>query len=535
MRDKEEFLNMTADEIIENQKEYFTIILNPQFFSDVSEWADFKVKIEETMRKSRKLSYYRDLYKFYETKYNQMVCEQMNASIPHFMQQINTNKGVKYVFNSSLYLEHFRSSHHYFIGDNGSQVYLYKNGYYKKTSAQEIRYICDQDVFDFSEDARTPRNSADFYELLLHTDTIINVSEDISADYINFKNGLLDFRTFKLIPHSPDILTVHQIPCNWDPSDISTPIFDKYLDDLTEGDEETKIFLMTWMGLIISNVSSRHFKKALMMVGESNSGKSKIKELTEAIIGEENCAQKDLKQLEERFATADVYDKRLCGVTDMKTLDIDDLPVFKQATGGDLINVEKKGEKSFAARFDCFFWFTCNKLPRIKRDDVATYNRLIILECNNVIPEEKRDSELVKKMVDKELPGILFRCLVLAQDVVKHNYKLPIPTKAQNRLRQYIVDNNPVSEFLKNYTEPLRPNQNRSDGIEVSRFARVFDEWNKRGRKVTPQQRNKAISEYFCIPENEVIYRSHGGRYYPFSMNEDGKELKYYGTDVTDY
>lgn len=438
----------------------------------------------------------------------------------------------RYSVNPALYLEHFKATQSYFIGGNGSQVYLYKDGCYQAVKPQEVKYIFDKDVERYAKEAKTIRSCNEFYEMLLHTDKIIDISEDIDTDYINFKNGLLNFETFKLEPHKPEVITVNQIPCNWEtsPDILSTPVFDKYLNDLFGDDDETKEFIQTFMGLIISNVPSRHFKKCLLMVGKPDTGKSQIRALTEKIIGERNAASMDLKQLEDRFGTAGMYNKRLCGCTDMKRLDIDELPVFKQATGGDLINVEHKGQDVFATRFCGYFWFTCNELPRIRRNDQATYNRLVIVECNNVIPPDRRDTTLLDKMV-RELPGIVYKCVAMAQMVVKNGYRLPIPHKSEQLVRQYIIDNNPVSEFLRNYAVPLNQDQKPSDGIEVQRFARVFDEWNSKGPRITPIQRNRAIADFYNIPFDNVIYRSNGCRYYPFTLNEDGKELKFYGCD----
>lgn len=435
-----------------------------------------------------------------------------------------TGAAIEYKINPAIYLEEFKLQHRYFIGDDGSKVYLYKDGYYQPMKQQQIKYIFDKDIERIDIKAKSTKAVNEFYDMLLHTDKIVNIQEESATNYINFQNGLLNFDTFEFTEHTPDIITVNQIPCKWNGKESETPVFDKYLSDLFEEDEETKVFIQTFMGLIISNVPSRYFKKSLLMVGKPDTGKSQLRALTEKIIGERNAAAIDLKQLEKPHGTSGMYNKRLCGCSDMKSIDIEELPVFKQATGGDLFDIEPKFGDHFSARFNGFFWFTCNKLPRIKQHDQATYNRFIIIECNNVIPPEKRDKKLLDKLT-AEIPGIVYKCLQLARSVVNNGYELHIPPQSDKLVEEYMLDNDPLSEFLKMYTEKLSADQKRSDGMECRDFETVFNIWNKGGRKYSPQERNETISDYMHIDRSTVIYKAHGHRYLPFVLNEEGQDL----------
>ena len=54
----------------------------------------------------------------------------------------------------------------------------------------------------------------------------------------------------QLEPHNEDILITRQVPCNWSDKEQETPYFDKYLNDLADGDQSTKYFLLQFMGCI---------------------------------------------------------------------------------------------------------------------------------------------------------------------------------------------------------------------------------------------------------------------------------------------
>lgn len=52
-------------------------------------------------------------------------------------------------------------------------------------------------------------------------------------------------------------------------------------------------------------------KKGVFMVGDGDTGKSQLKALTERLLGQGNYTGIDLKELESRFGTANIYNKQL--------------------------------------------------------------------------------------------------------------------------------------------------------------------------------------------------------------------------------
>lgn len=209
---------------------------------------------------------------------------------------------------------------------------------------------------------------------------------------INFSNGLLNIDTMELMPHSPEVLSAIQLPCNWTGKVVATPVFDRFLDTLTTGNKETQELLMQFIGVCISNVKGWRMKKALFMVGAGDTGKSQLKSLTELLLGKGNYVAMDLGEIEARFGTSNIYGKRLAGSSDMSFMTVDELKTFKKCTGGDSIFAEFKGKNGFEFVFGGVFWFCMNRTPRFGGDDGEwVYNRIMQVECNNVIPLEKQD------------------------------------------------------------------------------------------------------------------------------------------------
>jgi phage/plasmid-associated DNA primase len=148
--------------------------------------------------------------------------------------------------------------------------------------------------------------------------------DDLNAkeDLINFQNGLLHINESNatLVPHSPDILSTIQIPCSWTGRETPTPVFDRYMHTLTNGDAAIEQLLLEFIGVCISNVKGWRMKKALFLVGDGDTGKSQLKSLVEGLLGKGNFIGIDLKEIESRFGTGAIYNTRLAGSSDMSFL-----------------------------------------------------------------------------------------------------------------------------------------------------------------------------------------------------------------------
>lgn len=76
--------------------------------------------------------------------------------------------------------------------------------------------VIKQHIVDYDEHLVKTHTLNEVYELLL-TDNFFVSEEELNADetIINFQNGLLHLPDMKLLPHSPDVYSSIQIPCDW--------------------------------------------------------------------------------------------------------------------------------------------------------------------------------------------------------------------------------------------------------------------------------------------------------------------------------
>lgn len=123
---------------------------------------------------------------------------------------------------------------------------------------------------------------------------------DACETLINFSNCLLrvEARDVTTVPHTPTVYSTIQIPCRWTGKPSPTPVFDRYLHTLTNGDTALQQLLLEFIGACISNVKGWRMKKSLFLVGDGDTGKSQLKSLVERLLGKENFIGIDLKEIE---------------------------------------------------------------------------------------------------------------------------------------------------------------------------------------------------------------------------------------------
>lgn len=405
--------------------------------------------------------------------------------------------------------------------------YYYIDGYYKLMSDDEMNGLIKSLI------PLELQSSKIYSEVrrLLYSDLKYIKMKELNSDenIINFNNGVLHLDTMELKPHSPRHLSTIRIPCNY-VENVPTPensYFEKYLDDLTEKDEELKQLLLEIIGLTISNVKGYRTKKALFMVGKGNTGKSQIKIFLKSLLGEDNTSEIDLKQLEDKFGKSQLLDKRLVGSNDMGYITIPALTVFKQATGGDSIYMEKKFKNGFSYTFNGFMWFCCNSLPKFGGDkEDWVYNRILITECNNVIPVEKQDKNLVSHLLE-EKDYIVSLAIKHLKKLIKNNYQFDIPKKCTEANKKYQVDNNSFLKFFDECTVARIPGVAIKDNCTKGKIFEVYKAWCKDNNKGYTEAKGEVRRLLEKMGKSTTIKTNGGQEYYIDFTLKDEVKLEY--------
>lgn len=423
-------------------------------------------------------------------------------------------------------------------------IYIYdKSGVYKLIQEREIHKIIKDFLEHYSEAVVSKSNIKEVYDLMITDMCSVNINEfNSNPKIINFMNGILNIDTLQLTPHDSSYLFNIQMPVNWNANFVEnpelalSPVFDKYLDTLTKGystkdAEDIKTVLLEVMGVVLSNVPGYKFKKALLVFGEGNTGKTQIRNLAISLIGEKNSAVVELADLETREGPSRAYGKRLIGSGDMKYGTAGQIATFKDVTGGETLPVRFLYKEAFSAKINGVFWFGANFLPLFGGDKGKwVYERFIPIRCKNVIPEEERDPDLLDKMlIEKE--AIVFKAVMAMREAVKRGYKYTIPESAKKDLEVYKTENNIIIEFFNEHCiklmpmpgEDWKPIDTKSDYTKAQIF-NSFSNWAKENYKCYPSRKDfeTTISEILGIPVEELSTRTACKRVYNgFDITEE--------------
>jgi len=362
----------------------------------------------------------------------------------------------------------------------GTEIrYIYKKGVYKPSADNDVRKIMLDYIEAYKYKLQSEIWAVDTARQLLDSKSPYIDHDSMNADesVINFQNGILNLFSMQFKPHTPELLSTIQIPCDWTGKQTPTPIFDRFIETLTSGDKSSAKLLLQYMGAVISNIDGAKFKKALFLVGDGNTGKSRISSILRRILGKENTSERSLKRLSERFGETAVYMKRLIFSSDLSFMKIDQMDRFKELTGGDTISVEFKNREPFDYRFKGLLLFSMNQLPRFGGDrGNHVYDRMLIIKCGQTIPEHLRDPCLEDKLFD-EREGIIFKCVTALLPVIANGCRFDVPEECKINIEEYKEQNSSVIEFWNECSEPCADGESCVNNSQL--FYSCFVIWSK--------------------------------------------------------
>src|SRR5262249_31236183 len=140
---------------------------------------------------------------------------------------------------------------------------------------------------------RFRRNHLDEISAYLRAE-LPTVGDTPAERYINCPNGLLEWRTAALLPHTPDVVTTNQIAVAWDPK-ARAPRFESFLREALAPDSVALVEELIGYALYSGNP----FRKAVMLLGPGGNGKSVLLRTTTKLLGDENVAAVPLQALGE--------------------------------------------------------------------------------------------------------------------------------------------------------------------------------------------------------------------------------------------
>lgn len=265
---------------------------------------------------------------------------------------------------------------------------------------------------------------------------------------LNLSNGMLSPKDKTFLDHESILYSTMRLPYEYK-EDASCDLWLKTLNEILENDKNKIEILQEFFGYCLTRDTKYH--KALLLLGESRSGKSTILSTLRAMIGENNCSSVPLKYIANPQCTSMLVNKLVNIDTDVSAKAVEFEAEFKTITSGEPLHSNQKYILPFDFIPFCKLIMAANIFPRITDHSSAFYNRLILVPCDRVFEPKEQNKDLPEQL-KSELSGIL-------------NWSLEGLNRIQERkgfkeydfmneaVKELEDDNNPINLFFDEHIE----------------------------------------------------------------------------------
>jgi putative DNA primase/helicase len=271
---------------------------------------------------------------------------------------------------------------------------------------------------------------------------------ETNRNLLPLQNGVLDTKTLTLSDYAPQHKFRWQLPYSYKP-DAKISIIKRWLWDVTNEDIETVQIIRAFTKIVLAGGDLQRF---LEVIGPGGTGKSTLIRLLIMLVGENNHAATDLKNLEQnRFEAATLYGKRLAVISDSSRYG-GEVSVLKAITGGDPVRHERKNQQqSGSFVFDGAVIIASNEA--IQSTDYSSglaRRRLPIMFRHKITDADKekwREVGGIENAMRTELPGLLNWVLSMTDDEI-HAAIGGIDKGLTRQQREHLVETNKLAAWL---------------------------------------------------------------------------------------
>lgn len=341
-------------------------------------------------------------------------------------------------FSFNRFGDHLIEKHH--VKKINGQLYIYENGVY----VPGHRAIEKAMLGEIPSLARARRN-----EVLDYLEVVCNTVLSLNADWIAFENGVYNIFDNTFSEFSPEHIITNKIRWNYNPGAYSKAA-DEMLNRVSCDDPQIRLLLEEMIGYCFYR--RNELRKAFILTGDGSNGKSTFLAVIQSLLGEENIASLDLKELGDRFKTAEMVGKLANIGDDISDEFISNSAIFKKLVTGERVSVEQKGRDPFEFNNYSKLVFSANDIPRIKDKSGAVLDRLVIVPFNAKFTVEKTG---FKSNIRRDLVGhadvmeYLINLGISGLKRILEKQQFTVSTKVQDELDDYRQRNNPILGFIR--------------------------------------------------------------------------------------
>lgn len=275
---------------------------------------------------------------------------------------------------------------------------------------------------------------------------------EMSNRYLCVKNGVYDFEEGVLKQHTPDIFLTFQIPHNYNPASLSSELVEKTYNEWMSFPGERKLE-EELSG--ISLIDSTRYQKAVIIYGPKSNGKSSYLNLKKKLFGKENCADIGLDKFSDKYAPAELENKKINVAGEIPGGRIDDIAAtnFKKATGGDSYRLEKKYKDGHSTKLSCMHWFSANDMPKFEDETGAIARRIVPLPFYNTFEAGNNVLDIVEQFTESDIEYLLNRYIEGAKRIITNKGQFSYCEESVNLTEALIRRVKSLKDYIRELEE----------------------------------------------------------------------------------
>lgn len=323
------------------------------------------------------------------------------------------------------------------------EIYYYNDGRYHRKGETKIRTLSEEYMKELSSKHGKNEVEDHIRDKKYMNREIFNAPVHL----INLKNGVYNLKTKKLNDHNPKHYFINEIPVEYK-KNADCPKIKKFISEVIE--EKNIPCLQEFIGYCLYR--DYPIQKAFMFLGAGKNGKSTAINLITEFLGRENISNKELQKLTyDKFAKSKLFGKLLNAAADISSSGLEQTGVFKELTGGDYVDADKKFLESIEFKNYAKLMFSANTLPKAKDDSYAFYRRWVLINFPNTFKGKNCDPHILEKITTPDELSGLFNWALEGLERLLENNRFSYDKSTEEIREQYKTLSDPVFAFVQKY------------------------------------------------------------------------------------
>jgi len=270
--------------------------------------------------------------------------------------------------------------------DQGSDYIVLTNS--KEETAKVFVYHPSEGIYKPDGKLRTREFLADRLGMNYYEDSLVKKSLETL--------GPRNYARMDDIGHVPEKIAVDDPGANWRLTE-----WDKLLGDAIPSRDD-RLKLQEYAGYTLHHWDVP-YRKTLLLLGPTASGKSTILNAINEVLGTENVLNESIQRLSgNQFAAGNLPGTIANINNDLGTQAIYNTGLFKKMAAGERITIEEKYESAVTYKPTQKQLYACNQVPDVRDPDDAFFDRWLFVEVPETVPREKRDHRLQDRLLQNK-------------------------------------------------------------------------------------------------------------------------------------